>query len=690
MSPSAQSSRRLLARLHQDLSELNNDPYPGVAVFTDDADLRKLCLVLIPPSGPWKDMALHFNVSLPGNWPTAPPRVTSSVSGINHPNLLDSYICCDLLQQPHHQRGYTGGYTPALTLRGLFLQFLTFFSSTKVDQDNGTSYNIGDQIYIRYAWQDDLATHAPGPQSCHQQCVCEKSPSMQSSLSSLWDASTSEEIALEEEHDGVIHKKMMIQTEQRFLHKLEWVNPRRSSTLTMISRWSCPSCPYGSPELPHLRISSSTLSGNGASHEDSILFHPPAVCKIDNLNDDVLFELAAHLSSETIVALSHAYPRFHEIVVFHHILQRLELTCFFLRLPLQNAVLGIGVALDQGARTLSSDFDWLSMEAFNVFSVRQSIEKRGFQYFLPLAFNRLHFDKVHREVWKRLATIDLGLRNAESAIAKKTRKPSNRRIEAPQKAHYTVDVLYRMMNNIVVSLMKSCDNAMDQNARGPQTLLHASEKAIVSYCHLFHLLIRLCEATPEILQDVNVKLRLFLTQESARNKAQTPDIGELIVVIMLAHVLPRLDDEKPRVTWEEISGKFLQEVITRNVRWVLKDAPELELLEKGASDYRLIKTFQLSKTSLRLIMFQMTFLGLFSATYASDLSRLDSNYGFPEKELPERMVAEIKVIYQVDSWPKFFNVFTKETFSQMLRECVQLSAARKYHVPNKDCQSDSW
>jgi hypothetical protein len=68
MSPSAQSSRRLLARLHQDLSELNNDPYPGVAVFTDDADLRKLCLVLIPPSGPWKDMALHFNVSLPGNW----------------------------------------------------------------------------------------------------------------------------------------------------------------------------------------------------------------------------------------------------------------------------------------------------------------------------------------------------------------------------------------------------------------------------------------------------------------------------------------------------------------------------------------------------------------------------------------------------------------------------------------------
>lgn len=499
---------------------------------------------------------------------------------------------------------------------------------------------------------------------------------------------------VEEAHDGTIHKKMMVQTENRFLHKLEWVNPRRTSTLTMITKWSCRSCPYGSPELPHLRITSPTSTGNKTLHKVSILFHPPAVCKIDNLNDDMLFELAAHLSLETVVALSNAYLRFHEIVVFHHILQRLELTCFFLRLSLQDAVLGIGVALDRGARTLSSDFDWLSMEAFDVFSVRQSIEKRGFQYFLPLAFNRQHFAKVHREVWKRLAMVDLGLRNAESVIARKTGKPSNRRIEAPQKAHHTVDVLYRMMNNIVVSLIKSCDDAIDHNVRGPQTLLHASEKAIISYCHLFHLLIRLCEATPEILQDVNVKLRLFLTQESVRNKAQTPDIGELIVVIMLAHVLPRLDNEKPRVTWEEISGRFLQEVITRNVRWVLKDAPELELLEQGASDYRLDKTFQFSKTSLRLIMFQMTFLDLFITTYASDLSRLDSNYGFPEKELPERMVAEIKVIYQVDSWPKFFNVvryskgalFTKETFSQMLRECVQQSAARKYHDPTKNSQ----
>lgn len=65
---SSQSFRRLLSRLSQDLAELRDDPYPGVAVFTDDADLRKLCLVLTPPTGPWQALALHFDVKLPEDW----------------------------------------------------------------------------------------------------------------------------------------------------------------------------------------------------------------------------------------------------------------------------------------------------------------------------------------------------------------------------------------------------------------------------------------------------------------------------------------------------------------------------------------------------------------------------------------------------------------------------------------------
>ena len=62
------ASRRLVARLHRDLKELLEQPYPGVAVFTDDADIRKFCLVLTPPSGPWTGLNLHFDVELPVEW----------------------------------------------------------------------------------------------------------------------------------------------------------------------------------------------------------------------------------------------------------------------------------------------------------------------------------------------------------------------------------------------------------------------------------------------------------------------------------------------------------------------------------------------------------------------------------------------------------------------------------------------
>jgi ubiquitin-protein ligase len=80
---SSQSSRRLLTRLRQDLAELQDNPYPGVAVFTDDANLRELCLVLTPPSGPWKNLALHFAVELPENWVPS-----SSLNLIKAPNVF--------------------------------------------------------------------------------------------------------------------------------------------------------------------------------------------------------------------------------------------------------------------------------------------------------------------------------------------------------------------------------------------------------------------------------------------------------------------------------------------------------------------------------------------------------------------------------------------------------------------------
>ncbi|KAG6849936.1 hypothetical protein H0H93_003465 [Arthromyces matolae] len=680
-------SHSLRTRLLKDLRELEDSPYPGVAVFIDDADIRKLCLVLTPPSGPWKDLSLHFDVVLPPDWPKNPPSVRTSVVGIDHPNFFGDYICCDLLKsQSGLEAGYTGG--PALTLRGLFLQFLTFFSSTSVEQDCGEPIHIGDYTVSRYIHEDLLAsTLIEGGRGVHI--------SDQLKMEQQWVASTSQEtfLATYNLHGrAVTHYAKHMPIGPR-LHRLCSVNPRWFTTYESISKWQCSKCPYGSQAFPVHQQAQNNRENTSDSKDHGA---PSPQCLLDVLNDDILVELTTHMPSESVVDFAAAYPRFHHLITATRELLQRELRCFFLRTSIRESTVGIGVALQPKSRTLSSDFDWLSKEAFIHFRVRKSIQKREFQYFLPLAFSPSHFERAQGDIWLHLKTLDDAVRTAEATTAARRTVQGggaiSRPLIAPRQAHEVVGVVYRMMNNIVVSLMKSCDDAFNSRKRQTQTLLHASERAVVSYCQLFHLSLSLIRVTPAILHDATRRLRRFIMAPTSRCKSEFPDLGELIVLINLVLACPPVDHATP-MSWQLLNGPFLEEAITRNVRWVLSDNPELEVLENGASDYRLYKTFQASRTSLRLIMFQITFLDVFVKTYAgSKVKHLDENYGFPEPEIPERMVKEINAIYRVATWPGFFQrvqyvggmSFGNEKMTRLLRDAVQKSAAKGYHRPNAE------
>lgn len=88
----------LLSRLQGDLKDLLSNPYPGIDVHHNDADLRKMCLILSPLGGPFVGLRLHFKVTLPLTWPVDPPKIKSS-SQLDHPNVFGSYICSDLLRK---------------------------------------------------------------------------------------------------------------------------------------------------------------------------------------------------------------------------------------------------------------------------------------------------------------------------------------------------------------------------------------------------------------------------------------------------------------------------------------------------------------------------------------------------------------------------------------------------------------
>lgn len=171
-----------------------------------------------------------------------------------------------------------------------------------------------------------------------------------------------------------------------------------------------------------------------------------------------------------------------------------------------------------------------------------------------------------------------------------------------------VAILYSFLNNVVVRLSRE---ASEGNLRGrnrlsrylysdeiePKSMLtHASEKAIESYFHLYHLLLCLANDDPSIANDASAVIQNFI--QGKTNKQHAPDLRHLLIKILISD--------------HDVTGNLtkaiIKEAITRNMVWMLdakgQDMPELSFLETDAtSQYRLQKTFEAGKTSYRLLMF---------------------------------------------------------------------------------------
>lgn len=470
-----------------------------------------------------------------------------------------------------------------------------------------------------------------------------------------------------------------------------------------------------------------------------------AVNHLTNLNDDVLLVLASHLPSESLINLGKAYPRLQTLFTDTHVLIQRELRCFFLRTPLNHPtnLLGIGIHFDQERQLLESSFDWISDDAFSVFGVRESADKKRFEFFLPLGFSVQHFEKAY-ESGKLFQCLDI-----IEGVALGTKKRPRAPMLAEMKAERSLRVLYKFCNSIIVSLMQATDDIYSDSKTSPRnkkTLLFASEKACIGYLQIYHLLISIMRKDPELRRRALMRLNGFCKEETYRSKSATPDLGELLV--MAAVVAGSHDPKQSKnisnrptsapakevqrkqqndgwvivekriregtkikenmkiqggdtigldslledtVSWRRhLVGPFIEEVFARNARWVLQKHPELAILEEYDSpyEYRLRKTFLESLTSLRLVMFQVFFLETFAADHPERMAR---QYGFPSPEVPARITRKIKEIYAVNTWKKFLEMIGFEDaaragprrLSRRLREAVVKSEERRYHIPTQ-------
>ena len=384
---------------------------------------------------------------------------------------------------------------------------------------------------------------------------------------------------------------------------------------------------------------------------------------IMSMPDEILSLICDALETEELMVFARSWNRIGStggIVTKFNLIRNRELLCFCLKKGTEDSKLGVGISMDIRSRqgSLSSEFDLLSLQAFGEFSIRRSVHGLPFNYWLPLPLSRKHYNSIKSEVIPRLETI---------------------RLTANIAGGRPVDAIFAFMNDIVVKLSAEAQDL------GRSALDRASEKAIESYFHLFHLL--LCQVTGDdsIVRSTNRMLQDVLDGRSS--KTDVPNLGHLLISVLIS------DADMTK----DLLMAIIRETVTRNVVWMLdkkgSGMPELAYMEADPiSAYRLRKTFEASKTSYRLLMFLNLFRqtinrgeGAARKSLVQMRDKLFDAHGAPPRGTAAKLANDIKTLQQVDSFPKFIQIMglvppTAGQFTVFLRNCMEESVRKGYSV----------
>jgi len=569
---------------------------------------------------------MHLSVSFSDDYPLSPPVIQMN-SKISHPNIFGTYICASILNT-------TEGYTPAYTLKGIAIQLLSFFSSDRIEQSGGRySFRLSDYRDNHEYLKDDTY-------------VCQKCNFGKGQPSNFSGSSVIVPVQAPPEVQDLRY----------------WPTPQESTILGKHlangeRKASSPSVAEGpskdAPEKTPVKVAANEA---------------PSIQKA-KLPDEIILAICESLETEDLMVFAEAWDRIGSIMTKYDVIRTRELQCFCLKkdYTVNNIKLGVGVSVTQKGRLgfFESEFDLLSQEGFKAHGIRRSVQGVPFENWLPLPISYGHWRKVHGNVSVALATL---------AIRAKLGDVSHGQ------------VLYHFMNDVVVKLNQQTSQATYRAPYYPyeeqakSTLTHASEKAIESYFHLFHLLLCLATSQPSIIQSANTTLNAFIAGKTS--KKDCPNLGHLLVAALISDV-----EMTPAVI-----RSIIKETITRNVVWMLDSKgakmPELSYMEPSdISAYRLKHTFEASKTSYRLLMF----LNLFrKAAVGSPRKHLPvildeafQRHGAPPRGSAKKLADAIKRIHAIDNFPEFLDSMGIEKpsgawFTSFLRSCVEASVEKGY------------
>ncbi|KAI0172925.1 hypothetical protein GGR52DRAFT_580541 [Hypoxylon sp. FL1284] len=376
--------------------------------------------------------------------------------------------------------------------------------------------------------------------------------------------------------------------------------------------------------------------------------------------DEILLEVLEMLSFNDLTNFAAAWQRISIMIKDYDVVRQRELQCFCLKEDYRSAKLGVGVSVNRGA--LSSEFDLLSEHAYKDWGIRSSINNLHFQHWLPLPISHPHWRRVKDDAKESLGR----LRPLVNGW------------------HFdNVQVIFNFMNDIVVRLNQVPDQGYQGSSYEARrsNLRHASEKAIDSYFHLFHLLVCMATEQPSLVNQANLLLRNFMDRR--RSKTHCLNLGHLLIALLISDV---------RVT-QDLIKSIITEAIMRNVVWLFDrkgaNMPELSYMETDpVSTYRLEKTFEGSRTSYRLLMFSELFRRTARPSHEKPLSEvrdeLFARHGAPPRGAAQGLATTVRRLHLINDFPSFLremglsSIPSAQAFTTVLRDTVYSSMDRGY------------
>jgi len=145
-----------------------------------------------------------------------------------------------------------------------------------------------------------------------------------------------------------------------------------------------------------------------------------------------------------------------------------------------------------------------------------------------------------------------------------------------------------MMDVMTPSFMEKNEGKMDKKL---------SEKVLLEYCSLHHMLLYFADKYPDIIKQANEKVNNFAKSEVGRTKEKIPCLGEFLILLTISNI-----------KWNQIATDFLKELWDRNVKDILNIYPELSNRETITPMTRLQATWKATLATNRMLMFQVFFL----------------------------------------------------------------------------------